>query len=345
MRRHTLVPHVALAVALGLAAAASRAQQQQPAAPQGDDGGTVRGAFRNTRPGAKRAEKKGADKKGADKKGAGAKTETAKREQPNGGDVMARERTQNPNLTKIVTDRPLTGAEVKSTYPPGAGPLLAAAAEAGKPAGIALGYTLFMRAPTGEAKRVSATREFKSGDSVRLMIETNTDGYLYIFNAENDGDALMIFPNAKLQRGANFIRAHVPYEIPSSTEADENLRWLSFDDRPATERVYFIVARKPLEDVPAGEALVRWCAESSSEACAWSPKAKHWDEIKKWAKRREQVATSRVADEGHAETPAEHEAATRGLGLSADAPLPSVIYMITSANADVLVATVDLIHR
>ena len=96
--------------------------------------------------------------------------------------------------------------------------------------------------------------------------------------------------------------------------------------------------------MPAGEALVKWCAETESEACAWSPKQAQWDSIKKLVSR-EQVATSRAADEGHAETPAEHEAATRGLGLSADAPLPSVIYMITSANADVLVATVDLIHR
>ena len=333
MRRNSLVPHVALALALGLAAAASRAQQ--PAA-QGDEGGPVRGAFRNTRPGAKRGEKKDAQAEAAPHaRPAGAKAGDG----AHGADVKKKgslARANKPNGTS---------AEVKANAPSAVGPLLKPASAEEQPPGIALGYTLFMRAPTGEAKRVSATREFKSGDSVRLLIETNTDGYLYIFNAENDGDALMIFPNAKLQRGANFVRAHVPYEIPSSAEADENLRWLSFDDRPATERVYFIVARKPLEDVPAGEALVRWCAETSSEACAWSPKAKHWDEIKKWAKRREQVATSRAADEGRVETPAEHEAATRGLGLSADAPLPSVIYMITSANAEILVATVELIHR
>ena len=334
MRRHTLVPHVALALSLGLAAAASRAQQQP--ATQGEDGGPVRGAFRNTRPGAKRGEKKEAD----------TKPDATQRAKPAGAKAGGAHDADGKQESLARVGKPNgAGTEVKATAPSAVGPLLAPASAEEKPPGIALGYTLFMRAPTGEAKRVSATREFKSGDSVRIVIETNTDGYLYIFNAENDGDALMIFPNAKLQRGANFVRAHVPYEIPSSAEADENLRWLSFDDRPATERVYFIVARKPLDGVPAGEALVRWCAESSSEACAWSPKAKHWDEIKKWANRREQVATSRATDEGRAETPAEHEAATRGLGLSADAPLPSVIYMITSANADVLVATVDLIHR
>jgi hypothetical protein len=331
MRHNSYVPPIALALALGLAAGASGRQQ---AAPQADDGGAVRGAFRNTRPGAKRAERKdvpqpaaaqrakpaGAAAGGGANGAAGRKGSLAKVGKPNGA-----------------------AAEVKATAPAAAGPLLAPA-EAERPTGIALGYTLFMRAPTGEAVRVSNAREFRSGDSIRLLIETNTDGYLYIFNAENDGDALMIFPNAKLQRGANFVRAHVPYEIPSSAERDESLRWLSFDDRPATERVYFIVARRPLEGVPAGEALVRWCAETASEACAWSPQPGHWDALKKGANR-EQVTTSRAADEGRAQTPAEQEAATRGLGLAADAPLPSVIYMITSANAEILVAAVDLIHR
>jgi hypothetical protein len=344
MRRYPYAPHVALALALGLAASA---RVERAARAQGDEGGAVRGAFRNTRPGAKRAGKKESDAKEEGKKEAGAKDEGALRAKHAGAKAGHEAHGAGGNKESLASAGRTDGtpAEVKPAAPATAGPLLAPAADEEKPPGIALGYTLFMRAPTGEAVRVSNAREFKSGDSVRLLIESNTDGYLYIFNAENDQSPLMIFPNAKLQRGANFIRAHVPYEIPSSAEADERLRWLSFDDRPATERVYFVVARKPLEDVPAGEALVRWCAESGSDACAWAPKAKHWDEIKKWAKRREQVATSRAADEGRAETPAEHEAATRGLGLSADAPLPSVIYMITSASGDVLVATVDLIHR
>jgi hypothetical protein len=334
MRRHPFAPHFALALALGLAASA---RVEQAARAQGEDGGgEVRGAFRNTRPGANRAGRRDAN----------APPETAQRAKPAGAKISGGAHGGGGKKESLAKAGKPNGpaAEVKPSAPSGVGPLIAPAVSEEKPPGIALGYTLFMRAPTGEAVRVSNTREFKSGDSVRLLIETNTDGYLYIFNAENDRNPLMIFPNAKLQRGANFIRAHVPYEIPSSAESDERLRWLSFDDRPAVERVYFVVARKPLEDVPSGETLVKWCAESSEDSCAWSPKQKQWDAIRK-SMSREQVATSRAADEGRAETPAEHEAATRGLGLPADAPLPSVIYMITSANAEILVATVDLIHR
>jgi hypothetical protein len=65
----------------------------------------------------------------------------------------------------------------------------------------------------------------------------------------------------------------------------------------------------------------------------------------KTANARDQIAVSQLKDEGRAQTTAEREAATRGLGLSTDAPLPSVIYMIASSNANVLVTTVDLIHK
>ena len=336
MRRHSFIPHVSLALAFGLAAAASG--RQQPAKPpQADEGGAVRGAFRKTRNPSGRTEKKAAVGQPA----------AVQRDKPAGAKDSGEARVPDRQTESLAKARQPNGAapEVKAAAPaPAAGPPPAPTAGKEKPLGIALGHTLFMRAPTGEAMRVGHGREFKSGDSVRLLLETNTDGYLYIFNAENDADPLMIFPNAKLGRGANFVRAHVPYEIPSSAERVEDLRWLSFDDRPAVERVYLIVARRPLEGVPAGEALVRWCAETASEACAWSPRPEQWAAIKKPALER-QLATSRVADEGRAETPAEHESATRGLGLPADAPLPSVIDMITSAHSEILVATIDLIHR
>ena len=47
---------------------------------------------------------------------------------------------------------------------------------------IGLGYTLFMRDASGRGIRVEPTREFLKGDRVRLALEPNTDGYLYIFD-------------------------------------------------------------------------------------------------------------------------------------------------------------------
>jgi hypothetical protein len=69
-----------------------------------------------------------------------------------------------------------------------------------------------------------------------------------------------------------------------------------------------------------------------------------WTELK-GAQEREQVAVSRVADQGRAQTTDEREATTRGLGLGAGAPSPSVIRMTASSNSKLLVTTIDLIHK
>jgi Domain of unknown function (DUF4384) len=83
---------------------------------------------------------------------------------------------------------------------------------------IGLGCTLFKRGPRDAAVRVSTRREFRGGDAVRFMVESNITGYLYVFHVENDGPAKMLFPDARLQGGNNVVKAHVPREVPSSSE-------------------------------------------------------------------------------------------------------------------------------
>ena len=308
---------------------------QEPA--QQDEGILVRGAFVTSRPGAKKGEKKDA----------GAQADAPAKKDSGGGKLaknsaggVGKSGGRKGGAAARPAGAQTAGAKTDAKPAPLAGGgQMEKAAHA--PAGLGIGYTLFMRGETGEAVRVSSGREFRSGESVRLVLETNTDSYLYIFNAENDGSPQLIYPSGKLDRGANLIRAHVPREIPSATEADDRLRWFVFDDRPAVERLYIIVSRRPLEGVPAGEELVALCAEAN---CAWSPKPEHWAVLKR-ANEREQIAVSQVRDDGRMQTAAEREAATRGIGLASDAPLPSVIHMVSSSNANVLVATLDLVHR
>ena len=54
--------------------------------------------------------------------------------------------------------------------------------------------TLFTRDSNGLAIRVDPDHVFRKGDRVRVLLETNTDGYLYIFNQTNDGPVVMIYP-------------------------------------------------------------------------------------------------------------------------------------------------------
>jgi hypothetical protein len=205
---------------------------------------------------------------------------------------------------------------------------------------IGLGYSLYMRDANGDAVRVDPDRTFRTGDRVRISLETNTDAYLYIFNSTDNGNPVMIYPDVRLDDAGNYVEAHVPTEVPSSTEADERFRWFTFDAAPGTEHIYIVVTREPLPGVPIEDDLVSYCR---SNRCPWQPAPGVWAQIK--AALGGQVQVVKAKAYGQSQTPGEREATTRGLGLDRSAPPPSVIRMNASSNTGLLVTGIDLAHK
>jgi Domain of unknown function (DUF4384) len=208
---------------------------------------------------------------------------------------------------------------------------------------IGIGYSLYMRDGNGDAVRVDPSRVFRAGDRIRISLETNTDGFLYVFHTENNGEPQMIYPDAKLDEGENFVEAHVPYEIPWSGEQSESLRWFVFDQNPANERLYIVVTRDPLPGVPTGQDLVNYCAQNQGR-CPWRPASSLWSQVRVNAEGRV-VVDRKAATYGQKQTSFERDATTRGLGLAQTAPEPSIVRMNASSNAGVLVTALDLIHQ
>ena len=269
----------------------------------------VRGAFLTTRPKASSKPKAGPAQK------------------PN-------RRRPKPTVTKTSNTTSDAPAKVVTTEP---------AQPAGKTVSsrMGLGLTLFMRDSNGMAVRTDPTREFKKGDRVRVLLETNADGYLYIFNTTNGGQPVMIYPDAELDEAGNYIQAHVPFEIPSSTAAEERLRWFVFDQNAGTERLHFVFTREPLTGVPMEDDLIAFCRDNNTK-CPWRPAADLWSQIQAEIKQPSQVTKPQGA--GKNQTEVESQAATRGIGLNRDDPEPSLIMLTTSTDKKVLVATLDLIH-
>ena len=201
--------------------------------------------------------------------------------------------------------------------------------------------TLFTRDSNGLAIRVDPEHVFRKGDRVRVLLETNTDGYLYIFNQTNDGPVVMIYPDKDLDEAGNYIKAHVPWEIPSGASDDERLRWLVFDEYPGNERLFFVLTREPLKNVPIEDELISFCSNASGN-CPLRPSTEVWDLISK--QMQEPLAKDQNAKYGRAQTKPEQQAATRGLGLAKDDPEPSLI-MMASSKSPMLVATLDLVHK
>lgn len=335
-----------------VSACAQEAQGAQPA-PQ-DEGVVTRGAFLTTRK--KTAGKDGktasgevaasvttptkkndpssaaSNSPGNAKKGSGKSIAAAKTKRGAGKNANAPAREENAG-EKNAGEKNSGDAEANVAYNEAAS----------KPRPIGLGYTLFTLGDNGMAVRTDPARQFRTGEGIRIALETNTDGYLYIFHTENDGEPSMIFPDVRLNGGSNLVKAHVPYEIPSSQEATEAMRWFVFTDPPAAERLYIVLTRQPLANVPTGDALANYCFDKA-HTCPWRPEVAVWTELK-GAQEREQVAVSRVEDQGRTQTADEREATTRGLGLGVGAPSPSVIRMTASSNSKMLVTTIDLIHK
>ncbi|HZF39164.1 MAG TPA: DUF4384 domain-containing protein [Blastocatellia bacterium] len=207
---------------------------------------------------------------------------------------------------------------------------------------IGLGCTLFKRGPRDTALRISAAQEFREGDAVRFMIESNIRGYLYVFHTENDGPPKMLFPDARLQGGNNFIRAHVPKEVPSSREEDPEFRWFHFNQTVAIERFYLLVTRERLEEVLTGEKLVTHCRDNP-ENCPWCPSIAQWKQLLTNANTIARESQSRKL--GQAQTPVERDRITRDVGLPPGAPSPAKVKMNISSHAGVLLMNVDLIHK
>ena len=205
---------------------------------------------------------------------------------------------------------------------------------------LGLGVTLFMRDSNGLAVRVDPEHVFRKGDRVRVLLETNTDGYLYIFNTTDDGPATMIYPDAQLDDAGNYLQAHVPFEIPSSASADERLRWFAFDEVAGTERLFFVFTREPLSGIPIDDDLIASCKDSK-ERCM-RPSSEVWAAVQTHLQ--EPLKTDKAKQFGIAQTSTEQQATSRGLGLSKEDPPPSLVMMASSPRST-LVATLDLIHK
>ena len=207
---------------------------------------------------------------------------------------------------------------------------------------IGLGLTLFMRDSNGLAVRTDPNHEFHKGDRVRVLLETNVDGHLYIFNATDGGDPVMIYPDVQLDEAGNFMQAHVPFEIPSSIATEERLRWFRFDERAGKERLYFVFTREPLPDVPIEDDLVKYCGENKA-TCAWHPASGLWTRLQKEMDKPVQVAKPQGYGKG--QTAGEREATTRGIGLAQDDPEPSLVMMNASSVSRMLVTFLEMVHK
>src|SRR4051812_43421408 len=83
---------------------------------------------------------------------------------------------------------------------------------------LGLRYAL-VKVTDGAESEVSPTATFRSGDMVRVKVEGNRDGYLYVISRGSSGNWKPLFPAPDINAGDNRIVARRGYRIPSATQA------------------------------------------------------------------------------------------------------------------------------
>jgi len=140
----------------------------------------------------------------------------------------------------------------------------------------------------GQAIEADPAGPFQPGDQIRLGVETNDTGYLYIVHRQPSGLWRRVFPDPEIERGNHFIRSGLTYPIPH--EEGIELRQLS-----PGERFFLVLSREPVKDL---EVLVGPLRPEGTVSAAPPPEIpEQLVEKVRNSVNKQELATERVAPE------------------------------------------------
>ena len=141
-----------------------------------------------------------------------------------------------------VAEPPAAAAATSVAYRPGTGgddPVIAISTQP-----LALRYSLVQIAESeDDDAEVSTSKVFHAGDRVRIRVQSNQDGYLYVVQRGSSGNWEPLFPSLAINDGKNRIEARASLDLPSQTQA------FTFNAQAGDERLFVILSRTPVNDV------------------------------------------------------------------------------------------------
>jgi hypothetical protein len=95
----------------------------------------------------------------------------------------------------------------------------------------------------GVSSRVSPNEIFRSGDQIRLRLQTNFQGYISLVNVGSSGKIKHLYPEKGKTREVFPSR---DFMVPESGA------WIKFDDTPGVELLMVVISSEPLEELDDG---------------------------------------------------------------------------------------------
>lgn len=129
-----------------------------------------------------------------------------------------------------------------ATGPVATAPAVNVAYSPGSAKPLGLRYSL-IQIIDGLPVEAATDQVFHSGDRLRLRVEGNQEGYLYVVSRGSSGTWKPLFPNAEIAEGKNRIQARQPLDLPPRGHA------FAFDQHPGEEQLFVVYSREPVADL------------------------------------------------------------------------------------------------
>jgi len=107
---------------------------------------------------------------------------------------------------------------------------------------LGLRYSLLKRTGAGQYEETDIDSTFRSGDGIRVSIESNDDAYLYLVNKGSSGSWNVLFPSSQIDNGNNHVQARRRHELPAGGQ-------FTFENPPGEERLFIVLSREPEPDL------------------------------------------------------------------------------------------------
>lgn len=149
---------------------------------------------------------------------------------------------KNSRATRPPVTAPTVSNTAPATNPPGNPAMVNVSNVANVPLGLR--YSVLKRDPSGKFAEVDADTTFHSGDRIRIHVDTNTTGYLYVVMQGSSGNWRLMFPAADVEGGNNRIEKGASQQIPPGDRGQ-----FVFDQQSGTEKLFLVLSRKPEPDL------------------------------------------------------------------------------------------------
>src|SRR6266850_5657668 len=121
-----------------------------------------------------------------------------------------------------------------------------------KAALLTLQWHVLKRTGDDSHEEADTTREFQTGDRLKLAITTNQNGYLYIINQPHGKDGMLLFPDLRINKGMNYVVKDKEYMVPSYCPDFDDPKdcWFQMVPPAGTETLLVIFSRDKITTLP-----------------------------------------------------------------------------------------------